>query len=327
MPSIKILDCTLRDGGYINNWEFGEENIETISKELLNAGIDFIEYGFLSDNHIFNKDKTLFSSANKIPNIQNCLNPTLMVNYGEVDFDNYKNTTPILELRLSFKPYQLSELSEYVEPLIKNYVKFSLNPMHISLYSENDLLNLADITNEIKPACLVGVDTMGIMKETDTKNIFELLDKNLDKNIPLGFHSHNNLNLSMKNTETFISLNSDRTLIIDSSLGGFARGGGLLSTKDICALLNNKSNSHYDLNRLSELEDFVKNIYANNIDSRDKELYIISAEMKCHPNYAKQLQNKNLSNREIREVLKNIPQEKRPYYDKTLTEKLINNCV
>ena len=46
MSNIKILDCTLRDGGYVNNWNFGKETIEAISKYLAEAGVDIIEVGF-----------------------------------------------------------------------------------------------------------------------------------------------------------------------------------------------------------------------------------------------------------------------------------------
>ena len=49
MNNIKILDCTLRDGGYVNNWEFGGRTIKKIISKLVQANIDIIECGFLTD--------------------------------------------------------------------------------------------------------------------------------------------------------------------------------------------------------------------------------------------------------------------------------------
>jgi 4-hydroxy 2-oxovalerate aldolase len=60
---IKILDCTLRDGGYLVDWNFGKKSIHSILENLSKSGIDFIELGFLKEN-VFNEDKTFFSSIN-----------------------------------------------------------------------------------------------------------------------------------------------------------------------------------------------------------------------------------------------------------------------
>ncbi|MFR2154146.1 MAG: hypothetical protein ACLS48_05230 [[Eubacterium] siraeum] len=53
MKRIRILDCTLRDGGYINNWKFGYENIKDTVRRLIQAGIDIIEAGYLSSGRFF----------------------------------------------------------------------------------------------------------------------------------------------------------------------------------------------------------------------------------------------------------------------------------
>lgn len=53
MKKIRILDCTLRDGGYVNNWKFGFENIKDTVKRLIQAGIDIIEVGYLIKGRFF----------------------------------------------------------------------------------------------------------------------------------------------------------------------------------------------------------------------------------------------------------------------------------
>ena len=62
---VKILDCTLRDGGYCNKWNFGRKNIEFIVKELVNSEVNVIECGFLNKSVSFNENST------KLPDIRN----------------------------------------------------------------------------------------------------------------------------------------------------------------------------------------------------------------------------------------------------------------
>ena len=65
---IKILDCTLRDGGYINNWQFGFSSIKSIINLLSKTNIDYIELGFLTDK-MRNRESSLFNSFQDIQEI------------------------------------------------------------------------------------------------------------------------------------------------------------------------------------------------------------------------------------------------------------------
>ena len=59
MRTIKLMDCTLRDGGYINNWEFGYNAIRGICNKIAEAGIEFIEVGFMR-NCVYKKECSIF---------------------------------------------------------------------------------------------------------------------------------------------------------------------------------------------------------------------------------------------------------------------------
>ena len=63
MKNIEVLDCTLRDGGYVNDNNFGERNIKKLIEYLHAAGIDIIECGYLKDNIEYNEDKTEYTST------------------------------------------------------------------------------------------------------------------------------------------------------------------------------------------------------------------------------------------------------------------------
>ena len=68
MEKIRLLDCTLRDGGYINGWDFGEKTIKKIIAELVRAGTDLIEAGFLRDCE-YHRYHTLFNSVSELKQI------------------------------------------------------------------------------------------------------------------------------------------------------------------------------------------------------------------------------------------------------------------
>ena len=69
MSIIRSLDCTLRDGGYCNNWEFGKENIAKIVNALVESNIDVIECGYISEKHINNSDRSIFTSFDAVDKI------------------------------------------------------------------------------------------------------------------------------------------------------------------------------------------------------------------------------------------------------------------
>ena len=63
MKQVKLLDCTLRDGGYVNDWEFGHDNIVTIFERLISAGVDILEIGFLDDRRTFDRNRTIMPTT------------------------------------------------------------------------------------------------------------------------------------------------------------------------------------------------------------------------------------------------------------------------
>ena len=93
MKKIKLLDCTLRDGGYINDWEFGHSVITGTYKRLDAAGVDFIEVGFLDDRRPFDINRTIQPDTNCFNEIfrgveKKSAIPVAMIDYGTCDIAN-----------------------------------------------------------------------------------------------------------------------------------------------------------------------------------------------------------------------------------------------
>lgn len=87
MSKIYLLDCTLRDGGYVNNWEFGYEAIAQIKTGLEDSGIDIIEIGFFR-NEPWNHDRSVFGGAEDISHVMKQrkanVSSTIMIIKGEI---------------------------------------------------------------------------------------------------------------------------------------------------------------------------------------------------------------------------------------------------
>lgn len=322
---IKLLDCTLRDGGYLNNWDFGHSNIVDIVDGLSNAGTEYIECGFLEDIEYYTPEVSLFRNVadllsivdiKKYPNTKFCL----MLNYGTpiTHYDYNKD----VEIRLAFKQHQLSEIENFVSNFQEKGISVSLNPMHIGLYSKEELKSLVSITNRLNPVCFTAVDTMGIVQEGDLERIFYFLDTNINKNIPLGFHSHNNLELSFKDIQVLMDMDIERDLIIDTSLNGIGRGGGMPSTDTIAQYFNNFFDKKYDLSVLAETSKYVQNI-----TQKDKYPYYLSALYRCHPNYADYYNKKGMTYNKIESLLKNIPAKSKTLYSREIAESILRKYL
>ena len=68
MNNIKLLDCTLRDGGYVNNWEFGYDRIKNIIKFLEKSGAEILELGFMRDEQ-YKKDRAIYNSIAQVVDV------------------------------------------------------------------------------------------------------------------------------------------------------------------------------------------------------------------------------------------------------------------
>ena len=320
MKNIRILDCTLRDGGYLNSWNFGSDYIRGLISSLSNSYIDIIECGFLTDNAGNDFERSLYQSTDDLvkylPENSNS-KFALMVNLGEYDLS--KINSDEFEIRIAFKQYDIDKLSDYLIPLIDKRVPFSLNPMHISLYSRKDLISLIKLANDFCPVSFTAVDTMGIMTQSDVKNVFSVIDDNLSECIDVGFHSHNNLGLSFDNVKELFKMNLNRNIVIDSCLSGIGRGGGMLSTEDIAIYLNDTYSSFYKLS----IEDYLLN-YLKLLNTDNGEPYYLSAKYKCHPNYAKYLYESGVSLYDMEKVFSSIPEEFKPYYNKTVIKEILD---
>lgn len=315
-----ILDCTLRDGGYCNQWQFGEENIRQIIRKLTKSRIDIIECGFLTEKTDFNENITRFDKIERLKTYIKRKNESLyvlMANYGEYDFNKLPENEGIIDgIRVAFHKEDLEKALAVCQTIKKKGYKVFVQPMVSLRYTDSDFIELLLQMNKIMPYAFYIVDSFGSMKERDLRRLFYLADHNLDENILLGFHSHNNLQLALSNAQTLLNTNTERSLIIDSSVMGMGRGAGNLNTELITQYLNKTGTPKYKIDYLLKIIDEVlTKFYENNAWGYSLPNYL-SAVYECHPNYATYLEKrKSLTVEDMKKIFESFNITKRSTYD------------
>lgn len=327
MSKIQLLDCTLRDGGYINNFQFGKSAIAKIIDKLTTSGIDIIECGFLEDGK-YDIDCSVFNHVEQISNFIPCdkgrIMYVAMACYGEYSLDQLSDYdgTSIDGIRVTFHYNEIEDAMDYCREIQKKGYKVFIQPVGTTSYTDEQLLYLISIVNEIQPYAFYLVDTLGLMYQYDVLRFFYLIDHNLDETIHMGFHSHNNLQLSYSNCQVLANLRSERVISLDASVYGMGRGAGNLNTELIANYMNENSGYRYEIEPLLEIVDeYIMRIKEEH-EWGYSVPYYLAAINGCHPNYASYLSTKQtLTVKHIATILKMIEPEKRSLFDKELAEK------
>lgn len=249
--NIKLLDCTLRDGGHVIDWQFGDAKIDRIINNLDKAKIDYIEIGFLRDVD-YSKDRSLFSSIeqadNYLENRRVSSNFTLMIRPDWISFDFLPHANKINTLRWAFHEKDFPILVKQVQIAKKAGYAVYLNPINVFSYTEKSLVRLLGKLNDLEPDGVSIVDTFGSLLPSDLHLYLSLFVNNLSDDIKLGLHLHENLSLSFALAIQFINeINGSREIIIDSSLLGMGRAPGNLPTELIVPFLNRNCDKEYNL--------------------------------------------------------------------------------
>lgn len=326
MNRISILDCTLRDGGYINNFLFGEDIIRGIIHGLSKTAIDIIECGFLKSK-AQDPNVSLFGSMQQIQKVIQKKNENLMyvamIQYGAIDNEEIIpfDGKSIDGIRLTFHEHEIAPAFVLGKQLKDKGYKVFMQPVGTTSYEDGSLLHLIQKVNELKPFAFYMVDTLGVMYKNDLLRLFYIIDHNLDRRIALGFHSHNNLQMSFANAQELIQLNSPRKLIIDASILGMGRGAGNLNTELLTQFLNVNFEACYDnLELMNILDEYIRPLsfrYKWGYDAA----YFIAAVVGCHPNYASFLLNlQTLNMHDISAILSGLDKEKRTLFHKEYIE-------
>ena len=246
---MKILDCTLRDGGYYTGWDFSDNLVNSYFDLVKHLPIDIVEVGYRG-----NKTKKsyfgeyYFLTKTKLQSIKKKIGKKTKVSVM-IDLKDWK-TPKELEtnlrdcnkcidiIRFAVDPKKISEIKEYIKITKKLGFTVAVNLMYTHLILKDDkiILNIIKLKKYFDIIYLV--DSYGALVPGDIGKIIDKI-KLIDKNLKIGFHSHNNLELALSNSIEAMNRGVD---FVDCTFTGMGRGAGNLKTELLLSYLGIKHN-------------------------------------------------------------------------------------
>lgn len=327
--SIKLLDCTLRDGGYVNDWNFTEDAYKDITSSMQNSGVDFIELGIMgkhNDDHF----KTKFNSLEEIPipeKINDNVKFTVMMTgneYEKLSIPEYQKGS-IDAIRFAFFKADWKQAVKQMKSLIgKGYSVFS-QTMATFQYSDDEMKELIEEINKIRPLAFYIVDSFGTFYNSDIKRLYDVVNDNLDENISFGIHAHNNLQMANSNTIYFMELGKGRNIIADGSIYGMGRGAGNAGTELLMKYLNSIGKKYNDRLVWELYKKHIKPIGEEYSWGYLPEQFLVS-KYHTNPAYIWYLSTKGITEfSDIEKILVGIPDEKRYTLHRDVVDSLLYN--
>lgn len=322
--NIALLDCTLRDGGHVNNGNFGKGTIKSIIKNLVDSKIDIIEAGFLWDSAT-DANTARYNSINELKSYlpDNLGKSKIALMADNVDLSNLEAYDGTVEfIRLSFRKTEFEWAEKTLNILKEKGYKCYINPIHGSSITDDEYLRIIEWVNSVQPYAFSIVDTFGAMRQRDLGRIYYLVENNLDNKIALGIHLHENLGLAYSLARYILEIASPlRKVIIDGSLYGIGKIPGNLCIEQVVDCLNTEFGRNYSTEPLYDaIDDYIMPIY-NKTNWGYSIPYALSAQCGVHRTYAEYLVGKNrLHTKDIRRILKLIDERNAEIFNKAVIE-------
>lgn len=321
--SAMLLDCTLRDGAYLLDKQFGINIIHGIIHGLIMARIDWIEVGFLQDEG-FGKGKPVYLNSKDaeqfIPVERGDSRFTAFADFGRYSIENLDEYTgrSFDAVRACFFKNERHDVLEFCRKIKEKKYKLFIQPVDVLGYSDIELIELIKDMNAIVPDCFSIVDTFGSMYEDDLQWVFNLIDQYLIPECWIDFHSHNNMQMSSALAQTFIKMSHGRReVVVDTAISGMGRGAGNTPTELVAQYLVSKWGYHYDIDEILDIID----TYMDNLRTRCNWGYstpfFIAGAYGAHVNNISYLLQKNsIRSKDLRYILNKIGDERKRYnYD------------
>ncbi len=325
---IQLLDCTLRDGAYIVDSHFGEASIRGIISRMREANVDIIELGWLKDSAYIEGTTFYHEPSDVMPYLpvreKHCTYAVMIDwdRYDAVSMPEYDGRS-IEAVRVVFPRGKFREGIAVGRIIKEKGYQVYFQAADTLGYTEQELMELAYEVSSVHPVSLSIVDTFGAMYEEDLKRIAAVLDRYMDSDIKLGFHSHNNQQLSFSLSMQFVKLfrESEREIIVDASLCGMGRGAGNAPTELVSSFLNRRCMGNYDLDIILDAIDTYMGYFKEHYEWGYSTPYLIAGMYCAHVNNIAYLQDSHRADaKDMRNIIESLPEADRKKYDYDLLE-------
>lgn len=300
---IRVLDCTIRDGGLVNGFDFQDEFVRAVYETCVHAGVDYMEVGYKASKKIFSpatNGACKFCDEEYLREIigekENGIKISVM---ADVDRTDYKEDIPqkdqsIVDMyRVATYIHQIPSAIEMIKDISAKGYETSINIMAVSIVNEKELYKALDLLGQTDVNVIYLVDSFGSLYSEDIERFmtgYSEIAQKYGKSV--GIHAHNNQQLAYANTLEAMMLGAS---FLDATIAGLGRGAGNCPMELLLGFLKNPK---YSLRPVIKcIEEQIVPFKKENEWGFDLP-YMLTGQMNMHPKPAIEFMDKGKDDRD-----------------------------
>jgi len=290
-PELKVLDCTIRDGGLCNDHAFEDGFVKAVYNTCVQAGVDYMELGYKASKRIFARDRFgawKFCDEDDVRRIVGD-NPTSLKLSAMADAEKTDYKTDILPkkdsvldvIRVATYVHQIPTAVDMIKDAFDKGYEVTANLMSVSVIQEPELDQALEVLVETPASTIVVVDSFGALYGEQIEILVKKYRAAIgDRPKEVGIHAHNNQQLAFANTIEAIIHGANR---VDATMGGLGRGAGNCPMELLLGFLRNPK---FDIRPVYELlQNYIVDLQKK-IEWGPLVPYIITGQFNQHPRAA-----------------------------------------
>jgi len=293
-PQLKVLDCTIRDGGLINNHQFSDDLVRAVYETCVEAGIDYLEVGYKNSPRLHSRetfgpwrfcDEELLNRVFADHDADRTgLKLAAMADAGKSDWREQivpRQESKLDMIRVAFYAHQVCEAVEMIEFCHELGYETSANLMAVSIVEDVEIETVLAALAPTHANVVVIVDSFGHLYREQIDRLYRRYATALEgTGKEIGMHAHNNMQLAFANTIEAIILGANR---VDATMGGLGRGAGNCPMELLLGFLRNPKFRLRPVIRL--LQEQIEPLKAR-VEWGPLVPYNITGQMNLHPRAA-----------------------------------------
>lgn len=300
-PDIKVVDCTIRDGGLVNNFFFDDDFVKNLYMANVAAGVDYMEFGYKADKELFDVKefgKWKFCEEQDIRDIvgdnDTDLKIAVMADVGRTDYrkDIIPREDSVIDMiRIATYINTIPAAIEMINYCADLGYETTINVMAVSTATENDLDIALELLSQSKVNVIYLVDSYGSMFPEQIRRYAEKYTAIAEAHgKSVGIHAHNNQQLAFANT---VEACAYGVSFLDATVSGLGRGAGNCYTELLLGFLRNP---RYSLNPILKfIQNRILPLKASGVVWGCDVQYMLTGQQNQHPRTAIEFTEKKRS--------------------------------
>ena len=291
-PDIKVVDCTLRDGGLVNDFRFTDEFVQALYRANIRAGVDYMEFGYKASKEMFDvnkfgkwkfcddKDIRAVVGENKTD-----MKIGVMADVGRCDYKKdilNKKDSPVDLVRIATYINTIPAAIAMIEDCTKKGYETTVNIMAISKANETDLDAALELLGQSSVGTIYLVDSYGSLYPEQARRLADKYLEVADKyNKKVGIHAHNNQQLAFANTSEVVIMGVS---YLDATVSGMGRGCGNCPSELLLGFLRNPKYQTYPA--IQFVQNYMNKLKEDGVVWGYDLQYMMTGQLNQHPRTA-----------------------------------------